>query len=187
MESIGDAELVRSCRDDDARAWSELVRRYSPLVYRIGFRVLGNQQDAEDASQETFMSAYRSLNTYDSTRPFSPWIARVAYNSSLKRLRASGSGRTTTLESEPAASDESGTGPEAGAIRAEEKALIVAALTRLAAQDRVLLDLRYREGLSHAEVSEVTGIPVNTVKTRVFRARGYLKNILSPLIKPVQS
>ena len=51
----------------------------------------------------------------------------------------------------------------------------------------MLLDLRYREGLSHSEVSEVTGIPVNTVKTRVFRARGYLKNILSPLIKPVQS
>ena len=68
-------------------------------------------------------------------------------------------------------------------IRAEEKAMVVAALERLAAQNRVLLDLRYREGLSASEVGDVVGMPANTVKTRVFRARGYLKVILSPLIK----
>ena len=89
MESMGDAELVRCCRNDDARAWREMIRRYSPLVYRIGSRVLGAQDDAEDASQETFMAAYRSLHTYDATRPFTPWIARIAYNSALKRLRGS--------------------------------------------------------------------------------------------------
>lgn len=187
MESIGDAELVRCCRNDDARAWRELIRRYSPLVYRIGLRVLGSPQDAEDASQETFMSAYRSLDSYDSTRPFAPWIARVAYNSSLKRLRANARARTSRLGAQPAPRDEAEARPEANAIRAEEKALIVTALTRLAAQDQVLLDLRYREGLSHSEVSEVTGIPVNTVKTRILRARGDLKRILAPLIKPVAS
>ncbi len=68
-------------------------------------------------------------------------------------------------------------------IRAEERALLDEALERLAAQDRVLLDLRYREGLSVSEVADVVGMPANTVKTRVFRARRCLKAILSPLIR----
>ncbi len=189
MESKGDAELVRCCRNDDARAWRELIRRYSPLVYRTAYRVLSTQHDAEDVSQETFMAAYRSLNTYDATRPFAPWIARIAYNNSLKRMRGSAARHSASSRDEASldslAADEDT--PEKNTIRAEERALVVAALERLAAQDRVLLDLRYREELSHAEVSEATGIPVNTVKTRVLRARGYLKTILSPLIKSVES
>jgi len=182
---MGDAELVRRCRKDDARAWRELIRRHSPLVYRIGTRVLGAQSEAEDVSQETFMVAYRSLQTYDATRPFAPWIARIAYNNSLKRLRGNeGRNRAALdssedLEMRPAPD----ANPEADMIRTEEKAMVVEALERLAAQDRVLLDLRYREGLSSSEVGDVVGMPVNTVKTRVLRARGYLKVILSPLIK----
>ncbi len=185
MELMGDAELVRRCRKDDARAWRELIRRYSPLVYRIGSRVLGAQHEAEDVSQETFMAAFRSFHTYDATRPFAPWIARIAYNNALKQLRGSEGRRRATqgsdldLETRPAPDPT----PEANTIRAEEKAMVVTALERLAAQDRVLLDLRYREGLSASEVGDVVGMPANTVKTRVFRARGYLKVILSPLIK----
>lgn len=140
------------------------------------------------------MAAHRSLNTFDATRPFAPWIARIAYNNSLKRMRGHVAQRTVSLDAQSlpdsaVSADElcaPSANPESDAIRSEEKALVVTALERLAAQDRVLLDLRYREGLSNAEVSEATGIPVNTVKTRVFRARGCLKTILAPLIKPVE-
>jgi RNA polymerase sigma-70 factor (ECF subfamily) len=186
---MGDADLVRRCRNNEARAWRELIRRYSPLVYRIGSRVLSAPDEAEDVSQETFMAAYRSLNTYDATRPFAPWIARIAYNNSLKRLRGPAGRERLASASERDLETLSGTGPtpEMNTIRAEEKAMVVEALERLAAQDRVLLDMRYREGLSSSEVSEVTGIPVNTVKTRIYRARGYLKTILAPLIKTVDS
>jgi RNA polymerase sigma-70 factor (ECF subfamily) len=178
-------ELARRCRGGDSRAWRELVRRFTPLVYRLCFRVLRSSGEAEDASQEVFLRMHRSIGTYDPTRTFAPWVARTAYHVCLRRLentarRADGPNGADELS---AVEDEGAPSPEQQTEAKEAGELLARAMDELPAQDRVLLELRYREGLSDSEVSEATGMPVNTVKTRIFRARGRLRSWLAPLLK----
>jgi RNA polymerase sigma-70 factor (ECF subfamily) len=185
LEGLSQAELARRCRGGDPDAWREFVRRYTPLVYRLSFRMLRSAGEAEDASQEVFFRMYRSFDTFDSTRPLDPWIARTTYHACLRRLESVTRRREQPSEPAVLATVEDGQvlDPEQAAAGQEATAFLSRALEGLSAQDRALLDLRYREGLSDAEVSEATGMPVNTVKTRIFRARGRLREWLGPLLK----
>jgi RNA polymerase sigma-70 factor (ECF subfamily) len=182
LESSSEADLARRCRRGDADAWRELVRRFTPLVYRLSFRMLRDGAEAEDASQEVFLRMHRSFDSYDPTRPLAPWVSRTTYHACLRRLqsaarRASGAEREATQALAVAPDVPS---PEQSAATGEAVAMLARAVEDLPAQDRALLDLRYREGLSDAEVSEATGMPVNTVKTRIFRARARLRAWLAP-------
>lgn len=179
-----DADLSRACRRGDARAWERLVRQHTPLVYRLAHRMLGSRAEAEDACQEAFMRIHRSFDSFDGTRRLSPWIAQITYHVCLRRLeRAARQPRAATgeaaLEVLPAPERD----PERGAAGHEEEALLERCLEGLSAQDRALLELRYRDGLSDAEVAEATGMHLGTVKTRIFRARALLREQLAPLIK----
>ena len=182
LESASEAELARRCRHGDPDAWRELVRRFTPLVYRLSFRMLRDGAEAEDVSQEVFVRMHRSFDGYDPTRPLAPWVARTTYHAALRRLQAAAR-RPALLEREgslPDEADPAATSPEQEAEASQAAALLAQAVGELAAQDRALLDLRYREGLSDSEVSEATGMPVNTVKTRIFRARAKLRAWLAP-------
>jgi RNA polymerase sigma-70 factor (ECF subfamily) len=183
-QTIRDADLARRCRQGDAAAWRMLIRRCAPLVYRVALQVLRNPADAEDASQEVFLRIHRSFDTFDATRPLAPWVSRITYNTCLQRLRSAASRHVATapeaFERDP---DSRQVGPETLAARQEAGALLQEALDCLSAQDRALLDLRYREGLSDAELAEATGMPVNTVKTRLFRARKALRRRLGPKLR----
>ncbi len=183
LDSLSEAELARRCRRGDPVAWKVLVERFSPLVYRLGVRMLRDRAEAEDVSQEVFLRMHRSFDSYDPTRPLAPWVARTAYHACLRRLEGTARrelpGDPEGLEELP---DERWT-PEQAAMGGETSALLLRALGDLPAQDRALLDLRYREGFSDAQVAEATGMPVNTVKTRIFRARGRLRGWLAPLLR----
>lgn len=178
-----DADLARLCRQGDAAAWRELIRRCSPLVYRVALRVLRNQADAEDAAQEVFMRIHRSFESYDPTRPLAPWVSRITYNTCLQRLRGPAA-RSFAVEPETLerVADSAEPGPEVAAEEREEGDLLITAMEKLPAQDRALLVMRYREGLTDVEVAEATGMPVNTVKTRLFRARQVLRRRLAPAL-----
>lgn len=184
LESSSEADLARRCRRGDPDAWRELVRRFTPLVYRLSFRMLRDGAEAEDVSQEVFLRMHRSFDSYDATRPLAPWVSRTTYHACLRRLQ-SAARRAGQIEREAslAADGDSGApSPEQSAAVNEAAVLLARAVEDLPAQDRALLDLRYREGLSDAEVSEATGMPVNTVKTRIFRARARLRGWLAPLL-----
>lgn len=184
LESLSDAELARRCRRGDPGAWRALVERFTPLVYRLAVRMLRDGAEAEDVSQEVFLKMHRSFGQYDPTRPLAPWVARTAYNACLRRLeRAPRRGVTDGDDALHAVADEQARSPEEDAATSEAAALVLRALHDLSAQDRALLDLRYREGLSDTEVAEATGMPVNTVKTRIFRARGRLRAWLAPVLQ----
>jgi RNA polymerase sigma-70 factor (ECF subfamily) len=179
--SLSETELARRCRRGDPAAWRALVERFTPLVYRLAARMLRDGAEAEDVSQEVFLRMHRSFDSYDPTRPLAPWVARTTYNACLRRLEAAP--RRAIIEGEDrllAVPDDRARSPEEHAAAGEATALVLRALGDLPAQDRALLDLRYREGLSDAEVAEATGMPVNTVKTRIFRARGRLREWLAP-------
>lgn len=179
MTEQSDAELARRCRAGDRGAWRALVRRVSPLVWRIAVRVLGRGAEAEDAGQEALMNVHRAFAQYDPTRPLEPWVARIAYTTALKQLR-----RRQRVEP-PAQRDEPDRrpSPEAQVALAEASALVSAALTRLTPEDRVLVTLTYQDGLSNAEVADAMDMPIGTVKTRLFRARGRLRGWLAPLLR----
>ncbi|MBI5548635.1 MAG: sigma-70 family RNA polymerase sigma factor [Deltaproteobacteria bacterium] len=161
------------------------MRRFTPLVYRLSLRMLRGSAEAEDASQEVFLRMHRSFDTYDPTRPLAPWVARTAYRVCLRRLETAA--RLPVAEGDgdqalEAVLDDRSPNPEQSAAAAEASRLLASALEDLSAQDRALLDLRYREGLSDSEVAEATGMRLNTVKTRIFRARGRLRTWLTPLL-----
>jgi RNA polymerase sigma-70 factor (ECF subfamily) len=185
LDRPSDADLARRCRRGDPLAWREMVRRFTPLVYRLACGMLRSESEAEDATQEVFLRMHRSFDTFDPTRPMTPWVARAAYNACLRRLEQSrrrhpASGEPEELE---AIEDTARPNPEQEAERQEALGFLSRALAELPAQDRALLDLRYREGLSDAEVAEATGMPVNTVKTRIFRARARLRAWIAPLVR----
>jgi RNA polymerase sigma-70 factor, ECF subfamily len=184
LSSLSVADLTRRCRSGDSKAWGELVRRMTPLVYRLSYRMLRNTSEAEDAAQEAFLRAYRFFKTYDPTRPLEPWLSHVTYNVCLQRLnklkRQPAPGKAEMEEGRV----ESGMspvlpGPEAGVASAEEAALLTSAMDELSAQDRAILHMHYWEGFTTSEVSEMTDMPVNTVKIRMFRARGKLRKFLA--------
>jgi len=177
-----DAELARACRKGSAAAWRRLVRRFTPQVYRLALRMLRLQAEAEEASQEVFARVHRSLDTYDGIRPLAPWINRITYNVCLRRLQRAAK-RAETGERPVDGLRSSDPGPEQRAAQSEVEQLMGACLDQLSAQDRALIVMRYRDGFTDVEVAEATGMPVNTVKTRLFRARAQLRKRLGPLVR----
>jgi len=180
-----DAELARRCRRGDPDAWRLLVRRVSPLVYRIAVRVLGHGPEAEDAGQEALLRVHRSFGTFDPTRPLAPWVARVTYNVCLKQLarRKRPGGPTDDPEQVALLPDTIMQSPEALVAESEAGALVGAALERLTPEDRVLVTLTYQDGLSNSEVAEAMDMPIGTVKTRLSRARARMRRLLEPLLR----
>ena len=184
---LNDGDISRGCRQNDPNAWRYLIRLYSPLVYRIAARMLRSQQDAEDASQEVFMRVHRSINSHDPTRPLAPWLTKITYNICLKRI--SRRSRTTEKEIElfedHRPEEENGNTPEIQMTGKQMNMHVLGALDRLSAQDRALVAMRYSEGFTDSEIAESTSMPVGTVKTRLYRARGKLKKILGPYMREV--
>ncbi|MBI4952147.1 MAG: sigma-70 family RNA polymerase sigma factor [Myxococcales bacterium] len=159
-----------------------MVQRFTPQIYRLAFRMLGSRAEAEDACQEAFVRMHRSIDSFDATRTLAPWVSRIAYHVCLRRLeRVAAQPRAGAAEDELEVLPASGRDPERQAAASEEDALVEGFLGELAAQDRALLLLRYRDGLSDSEVAEATGMSVGTVKTRIFRARARLREQLAPL------
>jgi RNA polymerase sigma-70 factor (ECF subfamily) len=175
-------ELVRRCRRGELKAWDELVRCFAPMAYRIAFRMLSDAASAEDATQETFLRMFRSFDSYDVTRPLEPWVARITVNVCVKRLQAPSARERTTedgSESHHGIADTVAPSPEHQAASRELLRSLEDGFLALSPQDRALLTLRFREGLSEPEVAEAMQMPVNTVKTRVHRARAQLARYLA--------
>ena len=84
ISKVGDQELMRQIASNDLEAWSELVKRYSNLVYSIAYQVLKNNSDTEDAMQDTFISLKIYANKYDNTQELKPWLSRVAANQAIR-------------------------------------------------------------------------------------------------------
>jgi len=159
----------------DANAFAELVRRYQGRLYRLAYRMLGNAEEAQDATQEAFLRAYRALSSFRLDASFSPWMYRIATNVCLDMLRSR----------RPQASlDESPLDPPAtlsveGAVAERERLRAVAeAVGRLPVGLRTVFLLRHEAELSYEEIAQTLGLPLNTVRTRLFRARNALKELL---------
>ena len=164
-------------RDQMDSAFELLVSRHGPAVLRICRRVLGRSQDAEDAFQITFLALARNAGSVRNRSALGGWLCEVAYRSALRvRTRTAGH-RDRGKPVEPEAPLDP---PEIAASRRELRSIIRTELDHLPARDRALLVHCYLEGRSNGEAARLLGWPVGTVKGRLSRARGALRERLDP-------
>ncbi|HEV7669831.1 MAG TPA: sigma-70 family RNA polymerase sigma factor [Thermoanaerobaculia bacterium] len=183
-----DADLAARALTGSERAFHDLVRRYERPIFSLIVRMIHDATVAEDIAQETFLKAYRRLDTYDPTRKFSSWLFKIAHNATLDHLRRPS---LDTLPLEAHGDDEAGfaavladektESPEAGVGRYDLARALDRGLRGLRADYSEVLLLRFRQGLSYQEIAEVTGQPLGTVKTNIHRARKELAASLSGL------
>jgi RNA polymerase sigma-70 factor, ECF subfamily len=185
MVSVADAELVVRSLAGREDGFEELVRRYQRPIVAYVYRMVGDYDSALDLTQEVFIKVYNSLYRYRPEFKFSTWIYRIAHNSAIDHLRRDVAGRTEDLEIEgeggrtfekPFAS-KSPT-PEQESERRERRAEIEEVVCELPPAYRELIVLRHSHDLSYDEIAEVTGLPLGTVKNRIFRAREAMRDLL---------
>ena len=180
-----DEQLLASARGGDENAFGEFVRRHTPAVHRWMVRAVG-QGDADDMTQDVFLKAYRGLDRFRGDAPARAWLAAIADNAvknryrSRSRFRRIFAGSTDALpDFEPASS---AAGPEEDAGTGESRRFVTEALKRLAPEFRMPVVLRDIEEWSYEEIAISLALPVGTVKSRIARGRGQLREILRPRI-----
>jgi RNA polymerase sigma-70 factor (ECF subfamily) len=148
------------------------VLRYEAAVRRVARAVTGNTMDADDAAQEAFLSALDRIETYDRSRPFGPWLMRIATNAAIDLLRRRSVRAAESLDERLAAPARS---PAQDAEAADIRSRLAAALAELPERQRLALTLFDVEGYPHADIAGILGIPEGTVRSDVFHARRALR------------
>lgn len=182
-----DRDLIERAKRGDDAAFDTFTKNYLSAVYTFCLRYLGNSDDAQDAVQETFVKAWRSLGKFDTKRAVKPWLFQIAKNTATdlmrKRRSIAFSDIVTTADSDLDFSD---TLPDAEPLpdnmfETEELGETVRlALAALPARDRLLLLLRYEEGFSFEEIANILETPANTVRSLHRRALVSLREKLQP-------
>lgn len=182
-----DTELAARAAQGDARAFEAIMRRYNRLLYRTARSILKSDDETEDAVQEGYLSAWRSLASFHGDAKLSTWLVRIVLNEALGRVRRR-SAKVISLdmvtgspqpESEDWMEADPNQQPESVATRAEIRRLMEARIDALPEVFRTVFVLRAVEELSVAEVASALGVPEATVRTRFFRARSLLRESLS--------
>ena len=154
-----------------------LVRRYERAVYGMGFGFFRNAEDASDFVQEVFLKAYRNLSCFERRSKFSTWLYKIAYNTAVNGVNRRKEYKSLAEWEDGAVADE-GYSPENVAIRNAAREAVFASLEQLPERYRVCIDMFFFYGLSYREIEDVTGFPVNTIKSHVFRAKKLLREKL---------
>jgi RNA polymerase sigma-70 factor, ECF subfamily len=170
-----DAELAARAQAGDREAFGQLVARYSGQARRVARAVLGSPEDADDATQDGFLSALTHLARYDAARPFGPWLMRIVANAAADRRRRR---RVRAAEELSPTLAARAPGPDAITDREAFKAALAAALAALPERQRVAVVLFDVEGYRHSEIAQVLGVPGGTVRSDVFHARRALRAAL---------
>ncbi|HHY38108.1 MAG TPA: sigma-70 family RNA polymerase sigma factor [Clostridia bacterium] len=181
-----EADLVARARRGDVDAFGALVRTHEKKIYNMAYRMLGNTEDAFDASQEAFTKAFFSLESFRGTSSFSTWLYRIAANICLDELRRRKRSKILPLDAPLSLSDgeilrelpSQAETPEQILTRKELLRDIERSILSLSPEHRLAITLRDIQGLSYEEIADLTGASLGTVKSRIHRARNALKNAI---------
>jgi RNA polymerase sigma-70 factor (ECF subfamily) len=183
-------DAIRQILAGDRDKYRVLMDRHFQSVFRIAFRITGDETDAEEASQEAFLRAYNKLSTFRQDSSFSTWITRIAMNTSInlveRRSRDLAHDAPRVGDSYSAAEGtvqvaDGQASPERLLFNAEATMLRETAMAALTPMERTAFTLRHMEDLPMAEIAEALNLPMNSVKQAVFRAVGKLRRSLAPL------
>ena len=186
-EDASDPELAARAANGDERAFERIMRRHNRLLFRAARSILRSDAETEDALQEAYLRAWRSLGKFRAESKLSTWLVRIVINEALGRLRRRGAlvipldaaTESTQPASEVWMEDDPDREPERIAMRAEMRRLMEARIDLLPEAFRSVFMLRAVEELSVEEVALALDLPQATVRTRFFRARGLLRESLS--------
>jgi RNA polymerase sigma-70 factor (ECF subfamily) len=167
---LSDNDLVERTRAGDVRSYEELVRRYERLVARVIYPYAGREVAVEDLVQETFLRAFDRLDTFNPEYRFKTWLLAIANNLGIDTLRR----RRDVVEFNPELHARVIHSPEEVAVEADRARSVQDTVLGLPQLYSVPLVLRYAEGLTYAEISEILGVSIPALKSRLFRARNML-------------
>ncbi len=179
-KALGDGELVVGALAGHETSFEELVRRYQRPIAAYVYRMTGDYDTALDLTQEVFIKVHNSLGRYKTEFKFSTWIYKIAHNAAVDHLRRTAA-REQSLVKGPEGDQydvplESGRiNPEIESERKERRLEIEAVVRTLPAAYRELIILRHAQDLTYEEIVDVTGLPLGTVKNRLFRAREMMR------------
>jgi len=154
-----------------------LVRRYERHVYGMGMGFFRNAEDARDFAQDVFLKVYRNLSGFEGRSRFSTWLYKIAYNTALNGVNRRKEYRSLAEGSDDIEAD-AGCAPEHALLRKAAKEAVLASLQELPERYRVCIDLFFFYERSYQEIEAITGFPVNTIKSHVFRAKKLLRGKL---------
>lgn len=172
LDRTREAQWLQLALKGSDDAFAHLVEAYQGPVFNICYRLLGDRVEAEDASQETFLRAYRNLRSYDLERKFSSWLLSIASHYCIDRLRRRRV-RWVSLEDLPADGEplDAGPGPEAVSHQRERASRVENLLLGLGPQDRSVIVLRYWHDMGVEEIAQTLALTESAVKSRLHRAR----------------
>jgi RNA polymerase sigma factor (sigma-70 family) len=170
---------IERAQGGDAGAYEQLVRQYQDVAFRTAYLITGAAAEADDAAQEAFIKAWYALDRFRPDAPFRPWLLRIVANEARNRRTAAGRRATLALramERRPMA--DAIPSPEAAALHAEQQGALLHALGRLREEDRLVIAYRYFFDLSEGEMATALDCARGTVKSRLSRALGRLREVL---------
>ncbi len=180
-------ELVRQSKAGNLDCFEELIDAHQQKVYNIALRMLGNEQDAFDASQEVFVKVYKNLNGFQQNASFATWVYRIATNTCLDLLRKNKERKKEiSIDSQIAFDDgevafqleDTSADVEEALLKKERMQVLYQAIEQLREEHKKMIVLRELQGMSYQQIAQITGMNLGTVKSKINRARLALKNAL---------
>ncbi|MHC4647818.1 MAG: sigma-70 family RNA polymerase sigma factor [Planctomycetota bacterium] len=194
--NLDDAVLVERCRKGDSVAMERLILKYQNRIYNVILKMCGNRDDAAELTQETFVKIIENIGRFESRSGFYTWAFRIAVNLTLNHCQRGArqshasldadndrDGRQANATLRQYLSDDSSPDPAQVAQNNELCRLVEKALTRLDESHRTVIILRDIEGMNYAQIAKVLKVELGTVKSRLSRARGSLREILESMLQ----
>ena len=184
ISDLTDTELVDRCRKNDHEAFSVLVDRHKRMVLGCAYRIVGDEEEAEDIAQDVFLRVYQALPRFRGESKFTTWLYRIVSNVCLNRLRKVNP-ETVSIEANdeeqrfsPSYLADSDNTPEANFEWKRFRERVRGMVSTLPPQYSEVVHLRHMHGLAYDEIANTLNLPLGTVKTHLFRAKEKLKQIL---------
>lgn len=181
---MSEEELIKKAQNDDRRALAELVKKYEQTVFNFAFKICRNKEYAENAMQETFMSMVKSIKQFSGKSKLSTWLYTVVSNHCLMMARSRKKHQVTSLDDDGVLLDEKSIAdwkvtPDRVTENNELKTVLDEAIQKLSYDYRIVFILRDVEGLSTEETAKIVNLSIPAVKSRLHRARAFLRNKLN--------
>ena len=180
---VSDRQLVLQTVGGNVESFNSLVERYHGMVYNLAYRMLGNTNDAQDATQETFLESFKSIGGFKFQSTFKTWLYRIAINTCQQHLRKSDSRKRTmysyTEDTKNIQRSAAGpTQPDQHLLKTEKEQIVQLAIGSLPTKQKAVVTLFYMQHLKYREIAEVLGCSEGTVASRLNTAISNLKNLL---------
>ncbi len=181
---LDDAELAARAKDGDVDAYEALVAKYQEVAYRVAYLITRDAGEAQDATQDAFVRAFRALDRFRSGSSFKPWLLQIVANQARNRRRSANRRlELATRVERSRASGDAAPSPEVAALVHESQVELLQALDQLREEERLAVIYRYFFDLTEADMAVAMRCRPGTVKSRLSRALGHLRQILDAHIK----